>query len=218
MLAKLSGRHGHQHRVNDVAFAGAADSLLVSASYDASVRVWDIRSRAQKPVQILADASDAVTAVVAREGSAEIIAASVDGRVRVYDVRKGNFAVDSLGAPVVSVAVSRDGRRVLAACLDDQLRLLDKESGELVEVYAGHSNRTYAVRCAVSADDIFVVSGSEGGGFCVWDMTDGNRPVTYGGREGGEGVIVAAVDAHPKEIVFVSAGHDGSVELWTAED
>lgn len=85
--------HGHSARINSVSFAGEDDSLLISGGLDASVRIWDVRSGAPKPVQVLADAKDAVSAVAAH--GPEIVAGSVDGRVRTYDVRAGRCVTES---------------------------------------------------------------------------------------------------------------------------
>lgn len=42
-----------------------------------------------------------------------------------------------MGHSVASVALSHDGNCVLAACLDSHMRLLDRESGELLATYQG---------------------------------------------------------------------------------
>lgn len=50
-LRRWGGVHGHAARVNAVAF-GAGDAVVVSGSVDASVRVWDGKAQAARPVQI----------------------------------------------------------------------------------------------------------------------------------------------------------------------
>jgi hypothetical protein len=66
---------------------------------------------------------------------AEIVAASVDGSVRCFDLRAGCVTTDELRRPVTSLALSRDGNCLLAACLDSRLRLLDRGSGTLLAQY-----------------------------------------------------------------------------------
>uniref|UniRef100_A0A1I8FXK8 WD repeat domain-containing protein 83 n=1 Tax=Macrostomum lignano TaxID=282301 RepID=A0A1I8FXK8_9PLAT len=65
-------------------------TLLASGSVDCTVRLWDLRSKAQAPVQLLTDARDSVTAVAVH--SWRIYTASLDGRLRCYDARKGAVA------------------------------------------------------------------------------------------------------------------------------
>lgn len=57
---------------------------------------------------------------------------SVDGKVRNYDIRMGKLQADCIGQPVTSVSFTRDGQCVLASTLDDTIRLLDKDTGELL--------------------------------------------------------------------------------------
>ena len=57
---------------------------------------------------------------------------SVDGKVRNYDIRMGQLRVDCIGQPVTSVNFTRDGQCVLASTLDDTIRLMDKDTGELL--------------------------------------------------------------------------------------
>lgn len=55
--------------------------MYASASYDATVRLWDSRSRSKDPLMILEDAKDAVTCVGSIAGEAQIVTGSVDGKV-----------------------------------------------------------------------------------------------------------------------------------------
>ena len=86
---------GHGGRVNAVALGGPAQEVVVSGSFDATVRVWDAKSAAPKPVQVFEDARDSVSCVAV--AGWEIVAGSVDGRVRCYDVRMGVVYTDVVG-------------------------------------------------------------------------------------------------------------------------
>lgn len=154
--------HGHTaRRVNCVAYAGDADSLVVSGGFDTTVRLWDVRASSPQPVQVLDDARDAVTSVVVR--GAEVVAGSVDGRVRSYDVRMGTRTTDVLGASVTSVALTRDGRAALVATLDSKLRLMDRDSGACLRAYAdvGRRNEDLRVQAVLGGGEKYVVAGDE---------------------------------------------------------
>lgn len=142
---------GHVGRVNCVATGGVGSgsgsssseeegnhSLVVSGGFDTTVRVWDVRSGGgggTRPIQVLDEARDAISAVVVR--GAEIIAGSVDGRVRAYDVRMGRVVTDVLGASVTSLGLTRDGRALLVGSLDSRVRLLDRDAGTCLRTYGG---------------------------------------------------------------------------------
>ena len=82
------------------------------------------------PVQELKDFKDSVTSVVCT-GDA-LIAGCVDGVLRSYDLRKGLLVQDALHEPVTGVRVSADGNCLLASCLDSTVRLIERESGNLL--------------------------------------------------------------------------------------
>lgn len=51
---------GHTARVNCVTFNAEAN-VMITGSFDAKVRLWDLRSGAYKPIEEWADAGDSVT-------------------------------------------------------------------------------------------------------------------------------------------------------------
>ena len=67
----------------------------------------------------------------------QVLGGSVDGTVRQFDIRMGMTFTDSLHESVTGIAVSHDGNCVLASCLDNSMKLLDKASGELLATYTG---------------------------------------------------------------------------------
>jgi hypothetical protein len=124
-------------------------------------------------MQTLDEAKDSVPSIEVREH--EILTGSVDGHVRCYDIRMGRLRVDFIGEPVTCVSFSRDGKCVLASSLDNTIRLLDKETGELLADYSGHKSQDFKVDCCLSHNDAFVVSGSEDGRLCFWDLVSRKR-------------------------------------------
>lgn len=77
-------------------FGGDGDSLVVSGSFDATVRIWDTKSQNVKPIQVLEEARDSVSSVQVTDW--EILTGSVDGRLRVYDLRMGMISTDLVGS------------------------------------------------------------------------------------------------------------------------
>lgn len=60
---------------------------------------------------------------------------SVDGFVRCYDLRMGKLRSDQMHSPVTHVSLSNDGNCVLVSCLNNTVRLLAKEDGQLFRTY-----------------------------------------------------------------------------------
>ena len=202
---------GHEHRVNAVVYAGVECSVLVSASYDKSVRCWDCRSRNAAPIQVLADGADSVSSVAVSDH--EIVTGSIDGCVRAYDLRTGRATNDRLAQPVTHVALSHDANCVLASCLDARLRLLDKSSGQLLNEYAGHANSQYKLACSLSHDDALVLCGSEDGSLHVWDLVDAKQLLRLRAHRGAVGMVCC----HPTRHDVLTSSHDGTAKLWKPE-
>jgi mitogen-activated protein kinase organizer 1 len=83
-----------KQRVNCIAFNKDCE-VLVSGSYDRTVKVWDMRSNNYRPMQTMDDFGDSVSSIyVSKE---EIVTGCVDGCARTYDIRKGKLIVDNIG-------------------------------------------------------------------------------------------------------------------------
>ena len=67
----------------------------------------------------------------------QVVGGSVDGTVRQFDIRMGMMFTDTLHESVTGIAVSHDSNCILASCLDNSVKLLDKASGELLATYTG---------------------------------------------------------------------------------
>jgi mitogen-activated protein kinase organizer 1 len=217
---------GHAGRVNRGVFGGEGDSVVVSASYDGTVKMWDVKSSNYKPLITLDEARDSVTDVCVFD--AEVVTASVDGRVRSYDLRMGLCSVDVVGHPVTSVGVSKKGTECLVSSLDSTVRLMDRADGTLLKAYRGEGfvNQEFRVRSTLGLNDSVVVSGSDDGMVYAWDLLEGD--VLHRFRHSEMREVKGRVDAEKprkKDVVgavafcktrkeWASAGGDGNVVVW----
>jgi len=183
---------------------------LVTGSYDATVRLWDLKSNSYEPIQILQDAKDSVASVDI--STSEIITGSVDGCVRNYDIRRGKLFTDHIGHPITSVNLSRDRNCILASCLDSTLRLLDKSSGELLSAYRGHKNIEYKIDSCFNNNDAVIISGSEDNNVYFWDLVEANLVQTLKGHTG----TVCSLSYHLTEPYLLSSSMDGTIKVWQA--
>ena len=132
----------HGRATNALAISSTS-AVLATASYDQSVRLWDLRSQSREPLQALTDFRDSVTSVQVLENDSILIASCVDGKLRTYDLRKGLLHEDDLcprspapasasaagvkgGEPIVCSRGAANGT-VLSLCLP----VPDSHSGEI---------------------------------------------------------------------------------------
>ncbi|XP_068392929.1 WD repeat domain-containing protein 83 [Eschrichtius robustus] len=200
---------GHAGKVNTVQFNEEA-TVILSGSIDSTIRCWDCRSRRPEPIQKLDEAKDGISSV--KVSDHEVLAGSVDGRVRRYDLRMGHLFSDYVGSPITCTCFSRDGQCTLVSSLDSTLRLLDKDTGELLGEYTGHKNQEYKLDCCLSERDTHVVSCSEDGKVFFWDLVEGALALALPVGPS----VVQSLAYHPTEPCLLTA-MGGSIQCWREE-
>ncbi|KAM4749189.1 WD repeat domain-containing protein 83 [Rhinophrynus dorsalis] len=200
---------GHAGKVNCVQF-NEESTVILSGSIDSSIRCWDCRSRRPDAIQILDEAKDGVSSL--KVSDHEILAGSVDGHLRRYDLRKGEMCADYLGSPITCVSFSQDSQCLLASSLDSSLRLMDKDTGELLGEYTGHQNKSYKLDSCLSEKDTHVLSCSEDGTVCFWDLVEGSLVLKLQVSKG----VVQSLSFHPTEPCLLTAS-EGGVQVWRGE-
>jgi mitogen-activated protein kinase organizer 1 len=207
---------GHYGRINAVEFGPGAQTYL-SASYDGTVKIWDGRSRSNESIQTLKDAKDSVSDLhVLADAAVQqgvVRTASVDGVVRSYDLRKGIIQADNMGSPITGMAPTYDGLCLAVSCLDGAIRLIELESGELLNTYSGsHKSGQFGLRCCLCSDDATIVSGSEDGAAILYDLVSAQAVQ----RLQGHSRPVCSVATQPKiSSVVITAGYDGNCIVWS---
>ncbi|KAF2646639.1 WD repeat-containing protein 26 [Massarina eburnea CBS 473.64] len=112
---------------------------------------------------------------------------------------------------LTSVTISQDSRHMLISMNHDKIKLMEIDSGDVIQSFEGHVQKHFVIRSAFGgADENFVVSGSEDSRIYIWRSN---------------GLLVEALDAHPGCVnavawhptdprVFASAGDDAKVRIW----
>lgn len=224
LTGQIKRRHfGHVGRINAVAISDGSETF-VTASYDATVRIWDGRSRSNEPIQVLKEAKDSVTDVhlVQQQGTGQqalaaalIRTASVDGIIRTYDIRRGVLECDDCHHPVTCIAPTRDGKSLVVSCLNGSILLMDLDTGQVINTYASHHVAgTYGLQCCVSADDMTIVSGSEDGRAVLYDLVRANCVQKLEGHTRPTCSVAACPRAEEEPSAVITASYDGSAVVW----
>ncbi|KAL8700043.1 MAG: hypothetical protein Q9201_005666 [Fulgogasparrea decipioides] len=201
---------GHFGRVNCVDFGGEEGSVVVSGSFDATVRLWDCKSQSTNPVQVFEDSKDSVSSLHVL--GHEIVTGSVDGKMRLYDLRMGMMYVDTIGRKNNPQShQTSDGNAVLVSTLDSTIRLMDKSNGQMLQSYRGHINTDFRIRSCLGLGDAVVISGSEDGKLRIWDSLEGKVLETLAAHDG---KVASAVTCNSSRKEFASTGADGNVIIW----
>ena len=201
----------HTAPVNRLALADDG-RLLLSASDDATIRVWDTTS--WTVTAVLAGHEGYVREVA---GAGQVaVSGGVDQTFRVWDLRTGECArvITAHSHSVDRVAISADGRRAASASRDNCLMLWDLTTSQGTTLYrggqasAGHAHPPQAL----SFDPVSGLLSSLEQELITWDV-DGEHarlPVdsTFG---------VRALARHP-ELPLAAVAVLGGVRLISLED
>ncbi|KAJ9661664.1 hypothetical protein H2198_001840 [Neophaeococcomyces mojaviensis] len=215
----------HTSRITCVSFA-ADDSILASGSDDRSIRLWDMKSRDARPLMILEEAKDGISALVTRD--TEIISGSTDGRLRSYDARMGRCTVDVQPGPVTSLDLSRDGRAILVGCLDGKIRYMDRENGNCLRTFPpdaklggdeGYVNKSLRLQSCLAQNESLVLSGSEADGRVrAWDVLSGKQIGSVEVSSAGKVLSVVkwreGSEIENRRGVWAAGGVDGVVKVY----
>ncbi|MEV6563106.1 nSTAND1 domain-containing NTPase [Streptomyces kronopolitis] len=197
--------------------------LLATASYDRTVRLWDVADPARplplgKP--LTGHTSWVSTAVFSPDGRT-LASASDDGTIRLWDVRDPGHP-HPLGAPLTGhggsvylLAFSPDGRTLAAADEDHTVHLWDLRGAHRPRPLAPLTGPTDAVRSvAFSPDGHTLAAGGDDHAIRLWDMADRRHPTPLAPVLRGHEGTVHSVAFSPDGRTLASGGADDTIRLW----
>ena len=159
--------NGHQGNVNGIAFAPGG--RIVTAGYDATLRIWPAD---EGPPAIVTLPTPLNAVAAAPDG--EIVAAGADGGLRILSPKGDVRAEVEVGpTPVIALALSPDGSRIAAATIGGAVAVVERASGRTLFSLVGPGLPVWSL--AFRPDGAELVTG--GGDRMVrrWDMRTGEH-------------------------------------------
>ena len=196
---------GHTRLVDGVALTPDA-RRIVSASWDKTIKVWDMNTG--ELFRTLEGHEGEVAKVAVSPDGHLIVSASWDATVRVWALASGELLRTLQGHTdiVADVAVTPMGG---ASCprRDRTVNVWDLETGALLRTLQSHRDKVTSV--AVTSDGRWIVSASLDTTLMVWDLDTGAAIRALEGHTS----KVNAVTAGPERRA-VSASRDCTLKVW----
>lgn len=183
---------GHQGPVNGVAFLPGGG--LVTAGYDATLRIWPSDAG---PPRIVTLPSPLNGVVVAADG--EIAVAAADGRLRLFGPNgeaRGEVAVGE--TPLIALALSADGTTLAAGGLRGQVALIDRAARRIRATLVGPGLPVWSL--AFLPDGKQILSGGADRLVRRWNAVTGEHIGTVVPRAGAD--VLAAFNGERGAQVF----------------
>lgn len=109
---------------------------------------------------------------------------------------------------VNGLAFSRDGKTLVVAGSDGNIRLLDANSGTVQRIFSGHTNAIYIA--VFSPDEKLLASSSRDLTARIWDVASGREIHKFTGFR----CAVKTVAFSPDGRTLAASGNDGMIKLW----
>ena len=201
--------------MQDVAF-NPDGTLMVSASEDGTVQLWDPAKMASVGPPITGYAEEVMSVVFSPIDANLLVFGGTEGTLVLWDIEAGRPRVEPLvghEGRVTSVAFSPDGRLLVSGSADGTMRRWDPTTGEAQGQFpiAESSN---VLTVAFRPDGKLLAAGDAGGSIHLWDVAT-RQPL--GSPLTGHANTLLSLAFSPDGRMLASGGVDGQIILWNVD-
>jgi WD40 repeat protein len=216
---------GHTAAINSAVFSPDCKQIL-TASEDATVRLWDMDSR--RVLQVYRGHQAGVTRAIFLSDGRRFLTASRDGTAAVWQTDRDKPDLRLVGheSAVLDIAASGNELFIVTGGADNSARLWDAKTGKELVALRGHSGEVTAVAFAGGEKERSrVLTGSADQTAKLWDVhdallapqSDRKAPKELLTLKGHTRSVTSAAFS-PDEDSVLTASRDGVAILWPAID
>ena len=148
------------------------NNQLISASGDGEIKIWDIEKG--KFIDTILKTASTITDIVLTPNGEKLIISFKESRlIQIWNFKKkrGDRLNGEHKAPVLTLAISQDGRFLFSGGQDALIKVWDMHTLKCVLTLKGHKDAILSLD--LSSDKSMLVSGSAFGFVRIWDIEYG---------------------------------------------
>src|SRR5262249_37349136 len=182
--------------------------LLLSAQWDKSVRLWDVKTG--KQIRRFDGHTSLVYCAAFSPDGRQILSGSLDYTVRLWETSSGKelLCMNGHEGQIWCVAFSHNGEHALSGSSDATVPLWELKAGKALGVFkSGNSTNGVAL---LPVGKHFIAGRSE---LCVWEIETGNEVRNPAGHRGNTYGFAISKDGR----WALTGGDDKTVRLWNLD-
>jgi WD40 repeat protein len=187
---------------------GAAPSTIATASYDRSIKIWDIDTK--ECLHTLTGHQQPVSAIAFSPDGQQLVSSSFDKTIKLWDTNSGKCVKTLLGHRnrIWTVAFHPNGTQIASGGDDNHTKIWDLERERCIKTIVGHTNAILSVN--LSPDGRYLASGNEDTTIRIWSVD--REKIVQTLREHTNRVW--SVNFSPDGRLLASGSADYTIKLW----
>jgi hypothetical protein len=171
----------------------SACAYVITGCYDHNIRLWDVRlemlgaDKSAQIVKVVQGHKSHINSIVIDPAKTKVYSGDGAGQICVWQMQRHSFdLVQEVKDPGVRgnaincLRIDRTGKKLAVLARDNCIRLFDSDRWTIIQRFSGLRCTNQHIRCDLSPDGKYIMSGSEDGLVHVWNVDSGELDLSVG--------------------------------------